>query len=225
MNNIIYLLIILFGFLSLFISCFLINNKFRFLSLESFLYSYIFSVIFFVIFSKLFYIISELDFSCFKNFLFGNLNDVFRFVLSGYSFIGGYLGVIISNYIYSKIIKEDFKKILFVYIISMILMYSILKLGCFIKGCCFGMFFSNIQVIESIINLIIYIYLLLSISDNIYLMIGKGLIGFSFTRFIISMDRVYSSIYSFIVVLVILIIMFFIGLNLISVKRSNHGIK
>lgn len=227
MSNFIYLITICIGFLSLFVSTLIINKNLKVISFEKLIYCYILSMIFFLFFSKLFYIILELDFDSFKNFILGkNIVDVLKFIFSGYSFIGGYLGIILSNYIYSKLIKVDFKKLLLLFITSMIIMYSILKIGCFIKGCCIGKYYINIQIVECFINFIIYIYLLITINKkHINVSIGKSMIGFSLTRFFISFLRVYSSFYSFILVEIICLILTLIGIKNIMSERRNGYVK
>lgn len=217
MNNIIYLFTILLGFISLFVSEIVINKKLKVMSFKDLIYNYILSMIFFLVFSKIFYIILELDFASFVNFIYDeNINGTLKFIFSGYSFIGGYLGIVLSSYIYSKIINIDFKKILLIYTTSMIVMYSVLKIGCFIKGCCIGKYYTNIQIVETIVNMIIYIYLLLIFNNkNINILLGKSIIGFSMIRFIISIFRVYSTIYSFVVVEIICLILSVIGIKLI----------
>lgn len=227
MNNILYLSTIFLGFVSLLISSIIINKKLKIVSFEKLIYSYILSMIFFLTFSKLFYIILELDFTSFTNFIYGkNINDILKFIFSGYSFIGGYLGIILSNYIYSKIINIDFKKILLIYATSMIIMYSILKIGCFIKGCCIGKYYTNIQIIESVVNLIIYVYLILTLNKkDINISVGKSIIGFSIVRFIISIFRVYSTIYSFVAVEIICLILTIVGVKFINYKRRKICLK
>lgn len=222
MNNIIYLITILLGFISLFISGILINNKLKIITFRNLIYSYILSMIFFLIFSKLFYVILELDFSSFADFIYNdNINSTLKFIFSGYSFIGGYLGIVLSSYIYSKIINTNFKKILLIYTISMIVMYSVLKIGCFIKGCCIGRNYTNIQIIETILNMIMYIYLLLTFNNkSINILLGKSIIVFSMIRFIISIFRVYSTTYSFVVVEIICLILNVIGIKLITKKEN-----
>lgn len=222
MNNIIYLFTILLGFISLFVSEIVINKKLKVMSFKDLIYNYILSMIFFLVFSKIFYIILELDFASFVDFIYNdNINSTLKFIFSGYSFIGGYLGIVLSSYIYSKIINTNFKKILLIYTISMIVMYSVLKIGCFIKGCCIGKYYTNIQIIETILNMIMYIYLLLTINNkSINILLGKSIIGFSMIRFIISIFRVYSTTYSFVVVEIICLILNVIGIKLITKKEN-----
>lgn len=222
MNNIIYLFTILLGFISLFVSEIVINKKLKVMSFKDLIYSYILSMIFFLVFSKIFYIILELDFASFLDFIYNdNINSTLKFIFSGYSFIGGYLGIVLSSYIYSKIINTNFKKILLIYTISMIVMYSVLKIGCFIKGCCIGKYYTNIQIVETILNMIMYIYLLLTFNNkSINILLGKSIIGFSMIRFIISIFRVYSTTYSFVVVEIICLILNVIGIKLITKKEN-----
>lgn len=222
MNNIIYLFTILLGFISLFVSEIVINKKLKVMSFKDLIYSYILSMIFFLVFSKIFYIILELDFASFVDFIYNdNINITLKFIFSGYSFIGGYLGIVLSSYIYSKIINTSFKKILLIYTISMIVMYSVLKIGCFIKGCCIGKYYTNIQIVETIVNMIMYIYLLLTFNNkSINILLGKSIIGFSMIRFIISIFRVYSTTYSFVVVEIICLILNVIGIKLITKKEN-----
>lgn len=222
MNNIIYLFTILLGFISLFVSEIVINKKLKVMSFKDLIYSYILSMIFFLVFSKIFYIILELDFASFVDFIYNdNINSTLKFIFSGFSFIGGYLGIVLASYIYSKIINTNFKKILLIYTISMIVMYSVLKIGCFIKGCCIGKYYTNIQIIETILNMIMYIYLLLTFNNkSINILLGKSIIGFSMIRFIISIFRVYSTTYSFVVVEIICLILNVIGIKLITKKEN-----
>lgn len=222
MNNIIYLFTILLGFISLFVSEIVINKKLKVMSFKVLIYNYILSMIFFLVFSKIFYIILELDFASFVDFIYNdNINSTLKFIFSGYSFIGGYLGIVLASYIYSKIINTDFKKVLLIYTTSMIVMYSVLKIGCFIKGCCIGKYYTNIQIIETILNMIMYIYLLLTFNNkSINILLGKSIIGFSMIRFIISIFRVYSTTYSFVVVEIICLILNVIGIKLITKKEN-----
>lgn len=210
------------GFISLFVSEIVINKKLKVMSFKDLIYNYILSMIFFLVFSKIFYIILELDFASFVDFIYNdNINSTLKFIFSGYSFIGGYLGIVLSSYIYSKIINTNFKKILLIYTISMIVMYSVLKIGCFIKGCCIGRNYTNIQIIETILNMIMYIYLLLTFNNkSINILLGKSIIGFSMIRFIISIFRVYSTTYSFVVVEIICLILNVIGIKLITKKEN-----
>ena len=83
----------------------------------------------------------------------------------------------LSGLIFFLITKTDFKKLFAILLFSVPLIYSIGKLGCFLNGCCYGMdytgpmrvLYSNskitpidtplfpFQLVESIVNLIIFI--------------------------------------------------------------------
>ena len=89
----------------------------------------------------------------------------------GLSSYGGAIGLIVATIIYEKITKE--KEIPNRYIISLPLIYSISKLGCFFAGCCYGIPYNGpfyvyyphvlkeklfpIQLLETIVFLIIFL--------------------------------------------------------------------
>ena len=99
----------------------------------------------------------------------GNIN----LITAGLSSYGGVIGLIISTLIFEKITNE--KKIKTAYILSLPLMYSVSKLGCFFAGCCYGIKYNGIfnikyenlysytvfpvQLLETISFLIIFIIL------------------------------------------------------------------
>ena len=93
------------------------------------------------------------------------------FLSLGFSSYGGAIGLIAAVLIYEKI--SEVKEIKYRYIISIPLIYSISKLGCFFAGCCYGIpyngplyvYYPNIikvklfpiQLLESIVFLIIFV--------------------------------------------------------------------
>lgn len=102
------------------------------------------------------------------------------FYYAGFSSYGGVIGGIFALIIFSKLYKISLKKLLMMYIPILPLLYSISKLGCLFNGCCFGIEYSGggsivyeyaidaplnvrllpIQFIESIINFIIFVYIM-----------------------------------------------------------------
>ena len=101
------------------------------------------------------------------------------FLEAGLSSYGAAIGVLIMILIYQLQFKKD-KKVLFTNcLLPLPLMYAIGKIGCFIAGCCYGIEYSGpfsiiytnsldapnnvslfpIQIIESIVFFIIFIYL------------------------------------------------------------------
>ena len=98
-------------------------------------------------------------------------------ITAGLSSYGGAIGLIIASLTFEKISNE--KRIKVAYIMSVPLMYSISKLGCFFAGCCYGIKYSGIfsisyphlyeytvfpiQLLETITFFIIFI-----VSNTIY---------------------------------------------------------
>lgn len=98
----------------------------------------------------------------------------------GFSSLGGVIGGLIMLYLYSLLVKKDYKYILILFMPSIPLMYAIGKIGCFVAGCCYGIPYDGIghivyhssevallntnlfpiQIIETIIFLIIFIYII-----------------------------------------------------------------
>lgn len=98
----------------------------------------------------------------------------------GFSSLGGVIGGLIMLYLYSLLVKKDYKYMLILFMPSIPLMYAIGKIGCFVAGCCYGIPYDGIghivyhssevallntnlfpiQIIETIIFLIIFIYII-----------------------------------------------------------------
>lgn len=190
---ILYLCIILLGFIFNFISCIKLNTK---LNKEYFFYSYIIFIISFFFGCKLFHIILNFDFTY-------NITILF----TGYSFLGGLILSIISLQLFSKVVKHNLLKI---YLPSLILLYSILKISCFIIGCCKGINNIPIQLIESLINIIIYFIIIYKFKNKL---VSYSLILFSITRLIVSFIRIYPNIFSFIISQIICIVLIIYGIK------------
>lgn len=98
----------------------------------------------------------------------------------GFSSLGGVIGGLIMLYLYSLIVKKDYKYILILFMPSIPLMYATGKIGCFVAGCCYGIPYDGIghivyhssevallntnlfpiQIVETIVFLIIFIYVI-----------------------------------------------------------------
>ena len=78
-------------------------------------------------------------------------------MFSGFSYMGGVLGFIIFNKVYSLIYKNVPSKISNLELLAVPLIYSISKIACFKVGCCAGIDNIPIQIIESIIYFIIFV--------------------------------------------------------------------
>ena len=95
------------------------------------------------------------------------------FISLGFSSYGGAIGLIVAVLVYEKMTQV--KEIKYPYIISIPLIYSISKLGCFFAGCCYGIPYSGplyvyyphiikeklfpIQLLETIVFFIIFLLL------------------------------------------------------------------
>ena len=146
-------------------------------------------------------------------------------ISAGLSSSGGALSIILIRYIYSKIVKNN--KYFTHSILFLPCMYGIAKLGCFFNGCCFGMpyegplaiYYPNIywdsvfpvQLVESIIFLLIFLYFYKSKKDIRWLVIISALSKFllEYLRFshigkIITVNQITSLIIIFITLIIIL---------------------
>ena len=157
-TKILYLIITGLGFFIPAVLMYIKNNKYKLLSKENFIYSYIFFIIFFLLFSKIFPIILQIKFNESISIKYDNrIITHIIFITRGYSLFFGYLGGLVGTLLFFKILKKNNSRILFIYFHQVLLMISILKLGCFINGCCFGINRIPVQLIESIICLLAYI--------------------------------------------------------------------
>jgi len=217
MDNIFYLIIAIIGFIGLFISCAILNRVIKGLEIDELIYSYIISMIAFIVFAKIFHIVLELNIE--ELMMFINNNNIYNkliFVLFGYSFIGGYIGSLFALFLFSKLINKNYNDLLAIYLPSLILMYGILKIGCFIQGCCGGKYGIPIQITESIINLSVYLYILSNSKKfNKSKMIGISLISFGLSRFIVSFVRIYSNNFSFVIIEIVCICLIMCGIKVI----------
>ena len=203
-----YLFFNILGFVIVFISVLFINKKYKKLSLEYLIYSYIIFLIGFILFAKLFNIVFCHNLS---NIFSGNIIDRLKFLFSGYAFIGGYVGVLIALYLFGKVIKKDSYDLFKVYLPSMFIMYSLMKIGCYIKGCCIGINGFPIQIVESFIAMVWYIIMLILIKrDNKYIT-EYSLVIFGLSRFVVTFFREYQGLFSFILNLVISLVIAFLG--------------
>lgn len=108
-----------------------------------------------------------------------NLSIEFDLLKLGLSSYGGLIGAIVCLIIFALQFKKSIKEILFIFILPIPLMYSIGKIGCFLVGCCHGIKYNHIgsviynhsldatkgvhyfpvQLVESIVFLLIFIYI------------------------------------------------------------------
>lgn len=218
MDKELYLIFVLLGFILFFFLCMFFNKKYKVLSLEFLFYSYIFSIIPFVLFSKVFYILLEFKFNEISLLFTNNITDVLNFILNGHSFTGGFVGIIISLLLFSKISKVKFNDLLVLYLPSLILLYGILKIGCFCIGCCSGFISIPIQLIESSVSLFIFVLLIKLSKEKI---ISLSLICFGISKFVLSFFRSEIHIFSFIFVLLFCLFLVFLGIKMIYKNKNT----
>ncbi|MDO4963747.1 MAG: prolipoprotein diacylglyceryl transferase [bacterium] len=130
------------------------------------------------------------------------------FITNGYMFYGGILAVILSETLFCKIENLSTEDVIKTILINDILLYSIWKIGCFYNGCCAGIVKVPIQLVESIVTLLLYIYekiqkssffniiITFSIIRIIAFIFRKDIDAFNFyTNIIISIIIICSSIF------------------------------
>lgn len=206
-KNILYFSIIIIGFLINFICVIIINKKYNIFKLENLIISYILFIIVFFLFAKIGFIIIN------KSIIVNNelFPVYFNFFVFGYAFIGGYIGILIYPFMISKLFKCNKLDIMKIYIPNMLILYSILKIGCYINGCCGG--FIPIQLIESICYLFAYIYICNLVKSNKYT-IKISIILFGLLRLVLSFFRIYNGYYSLIIVEMICLCIVYYGLKI-----------
>jgi prolipoprotein diacylglyceryltransferase len=113
--------------------------------------------------------------------VFGGLLYTYIFSGSlGFSSLGGMFGGLLGLFVYSILLKKNFKYVLILFMPSIPLMYAIGKIGCFVAGCCHGIPYDGIghivyvnskvavlntslfpvQIVESFVFFIIFIYVI-----------------------------------------------------------------
>ncbi|MGN0974076.1 MAG: prolipoprotein diacylglyceryl transferase family protein [Bacilli bacterium] len=108
------------------------------------------------------------------------------FMVVGFRAFGAVTGALIFIYLSKFQLKKTFKELLYICLPSVPLMYAIGKIGCFLVGCCHGIEYSKIgsvvykysfeeingiqlfpvQLVESIIFFIIFIFIMIRYKKN-----------------------------------------------------------
>lgn len=199
-KNIIYLTLIFLGFAIPTYIFFRQNKENKLVKKEDVISSFVIFILAFFTFAKFGNIIIEKNYIAILN-NDENLNvfvEYIRCVLSGYTFITGYVGSILSIILYSKLSKINSSVLLNMYAPILTLMYGILKLGCFVKGCCGSHYIENIQLIEGVISIVTYVCIYRC--DKLK---NKGpifLILYGITRGISSIFKIYKFTYTLILI-------------------------
>ena len=113
---------------------------------------------------------------------------MYNFINSGYSFIGGVIGSILTIILYCKIYKLNLKNILSNFTV---IYYSISKIGCFLNNCCYGSININnvtynfsLQLIDSAIMFVLFLSLMKKSKQQDKLVIFQFFSMFGIIRFI-----------------------------------------
>ena len=222
--NIIYIINIFLGFIIPFFVSYIFNQKRKLIKTEYLIYCYFIFILCFIVFSKLLYSITNFQLHKIISFLFENdITEKIQFILSGYSFIGGYIGSLLGLAIFLRQINNNKEPILFLFSLNLLLMNSVLKIGCYIKGCCYSTYLPiPIQLVEcffTFLSFILVIYLEKKNYTALFL-IGFSILSFSIIRFTVAFFRYFSTNLGFILNQIICILLFIIGILLI--RRSQN---
>ena len=147
-------------------------------------------------------------FSYIQNFRYIKEFNTFKIGLSSY---GGLIGAVIFLLIYKFQFKKTSEEIFFTFMPSIPLMYAIGKIGCYISGCCYGIEYDGIgsvtykysldaphnvplfpiQIIETFIFTLIYIYIINKILKNKFEWnsLGKSIIFCGTAKFFLDFLR------------------------------------
>ncbi len=189
-------------------------SKYYDIKKEDLFYAILFGIIGLGVGAKLLYIITiipDLIQNAYRLDLWTTLLAIFQ---AGFVFYGGLIGGILGIYIYSKLFKISFKKLLLIIIPVIPLVHAFGRIGCFFAGCCHGMeyhgfgsvVFTNTpfvkpellnvplfpsQIVESICNFIIFIIILCTYKKfkNTYKPIALYCVLYSIVRFVLEFFR------------------------------------
>jgi prolipoprotein diacylglyceryltransferase len=160
----------------------------------------------------------------------------------GFSGMGGVIGLLLGVWIFTKIYREHTAEICSTYIMSLGLLYSVSKLGCFFAGCCFGREYSGIfcvtyidqglesvprvpvQLFESVLFLAAFLAINVLYRRHPQRIVSVSLLTYSLLKFILDFLRYYEDRQGLSinqkVILLILLLYFCIWLLR---KKNNSG--
>jgi len=217
-KNFVYFILIFLGFCIPSLIYFKKNKTNEFMRKEDIISSFVIFLLFFLFFAKIGNIILENNYDVAINDKINVFVRYMKYILSGYSFICGYVGSILFIIIYSKFNKINSSKLLDMYAPVLTLMYGILKIGCFIKGCCGSHYINGIQLVESVLSIILYF-----IINKCNKIKNKGpifLIGYGTMRIIVSVLRIHTFDYTFVLVEIMSIFIICYGLYNYKIKKN-----
>lgn len=163
--------------------------------------------------------------------------DGFDFLSTGLSSLGSLIGGMLFLLLFCIQFKVDIKKTMKMFIITIPLMYSIGKIGCFLVGCCYGIEYNGfgnivykyasesingihlfpVQLVESIVFLIIFISSVIRKYNTSFIILIS-----SFSKFMLDFLRS-GHTNNFISVNQIVCIIFII-VSIIMIRKNNNVI-
>ena len=178
---------------------------------------------------------------------YSKLKNEFNFISLGLTSYGAVFGALIFIILFCLQFKKSIKDTLFMFITSMPLMYSIGKIGCFLVGCCYGIKYNGIfkimykysseapnnvylfpvQLLETIVFLIIFIYLIMQHKKNKFNLktLGIAFILCGFSKFILDYFRMsHTQLFSFNQIVSLLFVIIGLGIYITTEKhrKSNN---
>jgi prolipoprotein diacylglyceryltransferase len=174
------------------------------------------------VFSKIFEFVLDKEFEEYPINQMFNIKVIVTFILCGYTFFGGYVGSVLAIFAIKKKMKLG-KEICFWFINNLNLMYAIMKIHCFLKGCCYGFTIIPTQLLESLISFFSYITMIIIYkkSKKANMCTGLSIVLFSVERFIISFFRAYMTDLAFIGTEVVCVILMILG-SIIFLKNIKE---
>lgn len=166
-----YAFFIFFSLFMYFINAYMLSKKYK-IQLLNFINS--------LLFVFTFIIIGAISLTFFENIIKN------RSIVLGLSSAGGAIGAILGILFYCTIYKKNIKNFLTVYILPLPLAYGLAKIGCFLVGCCYGIYYNGfghiiynyslsvpnsvsvfpVQLLEVILNIIVYVFLIVEFHKN-----------------------------------------------------------
>ncbi len=219
--SVVYMIIMIVGVMLPLAIVLRINKKNNYINTKQLIFFECIFMLFFIFFAKVFHVILDKNLESISQIFKEGIRYIVNFIVSGYTFIGGYIGGLFATYIMYKKFKAD-KIICICFVNSLNLMYAIHKIACFINGCCYGFTWISVQLLESLICFTIYvgITILYSKRKNINNCMGLSIILFSTQRFVISFYRAYMTDLGFWGNELICMILIIIG---IAITLKNEG--
>lgn len=130
-----------------------------------------------IIGAKLFYLVPHLsDIWNYREIIFSSLENTAQYFLSGFVFYGGLIGLFAGVMIYGREFKIQVSQYMKILIPAVPLFHVFGRIGCYLAGCCYGIETESswlfifidaqgipripIQLIEALINLILFFFLI-----------------------------------------------------------------